>query len=161
MQPLEAENTNTEMNPERRIAEQARDLFIEASTKNPFSLVGQAARITTRCRHLGVRPDFLGTDLLNQPDLISEIQIKGTRIHSERNIKPIGVGQLRDTIETDFAFAQELLILDATELEKLYTRFENTPPSPQKETELQGEAQKTITYAKLRLNYIHEDEEKF
>ncbi|MEK7186026.1 MAG: hypothetical protein AAB675_01525 [Patescibacteria group bacterium] len=161
MQPLEARNTNIEMHPERRVAEIAKDFFIEASIGNPFSLVGQAARIATRCRYLGVRPDFLGTDLLSQPDLISEIQIKGTEIHSGRNIKPIGVGQLRDTIEIDFAFAQELLILDAAELEKLYTRFENTPPSPQKEAELLGEAQKAIAYAKLRLNYIREDKETF
>lgn len=159
MRSLETENPDTEINQKRKIAEQARDLFVEASICNPFSLAGQAARIAIRCRELDLSPNILGISLLGHPDLISDIQTKGTRAHSRVNIKPIREEQLRDTIETDFAFAQDLMILDKERWESLFLPFQHKPPTRAEDENLYVEGRKLIALEMLRTSMMNESTE--
>lgn len=148
------------LSADRKLALQAKGIFIDVSRDNPASGIGQAARIAYRCRSLGLSPELLGDSLASQEDLVEEIRTKGNEHHKQSDAKrttPLTTEEVRRVIGADFLMADDLINLSNEHLQEIYSASEGKPTTNQMEEQLIDKASRLLGLYGIDFEYITPD----
>lgn len=107
--------------------------FATASRKHPASATAQAACIARLCKGAGQSsPVILLKAVLGDTDKLDALAHAATAIHAARmngpknsagSLEPITPERIRDTIITDFTFAEWMMILTENQLDEILTEY--------------------------------------
>lgn len=119
---------HSEPNPDgrKKLALQAKGLFVYVSIASPASAIAQAARIAERCKLLNIRPKLLGDSLLSDPDLMEDILSMAKRHHSRAELNReiyINLDKVKFVIDADFYMAEQLMVFTNNRLRKIYKAY--------------------------------------
>lgn len=150
------------LNESRKLALQAKGLFIDVSMTNPASAIGQAAKIAQRCNVLGISPMSLGESLLSQADLIKEIRNVGNERHLKTGANrsnPLSLEEVERVIGADFEMAENLIKLTDEQLREIYSASDDKPTTGEQEEQLASKAEEWLESLGVEFIYLSPPDE--